>query len=87
MRTSARFQQRNSATSSQKRPSDEKCTRIVEDDPRSCALKDKLEKHHRRWRHFYDKILGEGLTDKNARDPRRGSTLAKLASERKQGLR
>ena len=47
MRTSARFQQPNSATSSQERPPDEECARIVEDDPRAFALEDKLENHHK----------------------------------------
>ena len=31
------------------------------------------------WCRFYDKTLGEGMTDKKAADPRRWSTPAKLA--------
>ena len=71
MRTRTRFQQHKNATSSQELLPDEKCTRIVEDDPRSDALEDKLEKHHRWWYQFYDKTLEVGLTDKTASDPRR----------------
>ena len=63
-----------------------KSVRGFKDDPRSCALKNKLQKHHMRLCQFYDKILGEGLAAQKAVDPRRGSTPAKLASEKKQGL-
>ena len=69
MQTSARFQQRNNAPLLQECLPDEKYMRFIEDDSRSCALKDKPEKRHQRWYQFYDKTIGEGLTEKKGGDP------------------
>ena len=61
----------NSAKSSRKLPSIVERTKTVEDDLRSFALEDTLEKHHWKWYQCYDKTLGEGWMDKKAEDPRR----------------